>query len=133
MKTSPGLNLGDLEIATLECLWRMGEADVKRVHAEIGAERRIASNTIQSTLDRLHRKKLLARRKVSHAFIYEAVIDRADLLSRAIHDFARQLNCRETGAALTAFVDFAARTDQDTLRELERLVAQRILEHGTER
>ncbi len=128
MNKLSGLNLGDLELATLECVWRVGEADVKRVFAEIGDQRKVTSNTIQSTLDRLHRKELLTRRKVSHAFFYRAIVDRAELLGRAIHAVIGQLDARQPGAALTAFVDFAARTDQATLRELERLVAERIAE-----
>jgi predicted transcriptional regulator len=128
MNKLSGLNLGDLELASLECLWRIGEADVKRVHAEIGDQRKVTSNTIQSTLDRLHRKSLLSRRKLSHAFLYQAIVDRAELLGRAIHAVIGQLDARQPGAGLTAFIDFTARTDQATLRELERLVAERIAE-----
>jgi predicted transcriptional regulator len=126
MNKFSGLNLGDLEIMTLECLWGSGENDVKGVHAEISAEHKVTSNTVQSTLDRLHRKGLLTRRKVSHAFFYTPAVDRAGLLGRAINAAITQLNCGGTGAELTAFVDFASRSDQATLRQLERLVADRI-------
>jgi predicted transcriptional regulator len=125
MSRSLGLTLGTLEIAVLECLWRLGEADAKRVHAEIGIGRGVTLNTIQSTLDRLYRKTFLDRRKVSHAFVYTP-LDRSEFVGRAIGAVLDQLASGETGAALTAFVDFAARTAPETLRELERRVAERI-------
>lgn len=120
------LNLGELELAVLESVWRAGEADVRQVHADLAGDRAIASNTVQSTLDRLHRKRLLTRSKVRHAYVYRAAVDRAGLLSRAIETAVQQLNCHATNTALAAFVDFAARTDRATLLELERLVAARI-------
>lgn len=126
MSKLPAVNLGDLEIAAMECLWRMGEADVKAVHATLGVARGVTPNTIQSTLDRLHRKRLLTRRKVSHAFVYKAAVDRVELVGEAIGAVMRQLAGKETGAALTAFVDFAARTDRKILGELERLVGERL-------
>jgi predicted transcriptional regulator len=121
----PDLNLGDLEMATLECLWRLGEADVKRVHAEIGVERGVTLNTVQSTLDRLHRKDLLGRRKFSHAFIYSPAIERSALVGRAI-SAVLGMTGGGAGEMLTAFVDVAARTDLAVLNELEALLAARI-------
>jgi predicted transcriptional regulator len=125
MNRSRGLTLGDLELATLEAIWRLGEADVRRVHADVGVVRKLTSNTIQSTLDRLYRKDLLRRRKVSHAFVYSAAIDRAGLVARTIDAVIGQLGHGETGTALTAFVDFAVRSDPGALNELERLIAER--------
>lgn len=119
------LNLGELEMATLECLWEIGEGDAKRVHLEIGVDRGVTLNTVQSTLDRLHRKELLARRKVSHAFIYRTQIERSELVSRAI---SAVIAIMGSGASdtLTAFVDVAARTDPAVLTELESVLAARI-------
>jgi predicted transcriptional regulator len=118
------LNLGDLEMATLEHIWQVGEGDAKSVHAAMGVARGITHNTVQSTLDRLHKKQILARRKVSHAFIYAAQFSRADFLSQAIGAVAHIVR-GNTGDILTAFVDFAARTDEQTLAALERALAER--------
>ena len=53
--TRPPL-LGDLETAVLEHLWAAEPADVKAVHGAIGKKRRITLNTVQSTMERLHRE-----------------------------------------------------------------------------
>ena len=119
------LNLGTLEFSVLDCLWRIGEGDAKRVHQEIGDEHETSLNTVQSALDRLYRKDMLARRKVSHAYIYSPVVERADLVGRAI---TAVLGMTGGGASeiLTAFVDVAARTDPAVLTQLEHLLAERI-------
>ena len=53
--------LGDLELAVLEVLWQTDRADAKAVHSALGSARGIGLNTVQSTLERLFRKQLLAR------------------------------------------------------------------------
>ena len=62
--------LGELEIVALEYLWRVGEADVLETHAAIGKRRGITPNTVGSALERLLKKRLVERRKVSHAYRY---------------------------------------------------------------
>jgi predicted transcriptional regulator len=123
------LSLGDLEMATLEHLWQVGEGDAKSVHAQLGVARGITHNTVQSTLDRLHKKQILARRKVSHAFIYAASMSRADFLAQAIGTVAGMVRGQPSDI-LTAFVDFAARTDTATLDALERRLAERRMAEG---
>lgn len=118
--------MGDLEIATLEFLWQVGEADAKRVHADLGVKRAITLNTIQSTLDRLYRKELLVRRKVSHCFLYAAAVDRTEMVGNAVLGVAGQFGASNPRAILNAFVDFAARTDVTILAELEQLVAEHL-------
>ena len=97
-------------MAALEQIWQVGEGDAKSVHAEVGIARGITHNTVQSALDRLHHKEILVRRKVSHAFIYAASFSRADFLSPAISAVADMVRS-DTGDILSAFVDFAARTN----------------------
>lgn len=118
----PDLNLGELEMAALECMWRIGDGDVKRVHAELRANRAVGLNTVQSTLDRLYRKNILERRKQSHAFVYRPRVDRTELVSRAISAVLDITG----GEVLTAFVDIAARTSPAVLTELETALAERI-------
>jgi predicted transcriptional regulator len=67
MSRIPSVRLGELESAVLERLWSAGPEDVKAVHQAVGARRGITLNTVQSTMERLYRKGLLARDKVSHA------------------------------------------------------------------
>ena len=119
------LVLGDLEAAVLSHLWDRGAADAKAMHKAIGDERGITLNTIQSTLERLYRKRLLVREKVSHAYVYNARVTRTDVGRRLLGQLARQLRSTRQGGLLFAFSDLTEDADERTLVELERLVARR--------
>jgi predicted transcriptional regulator len=114
--------LGELEMAVLEHLWSHGEFDAKGVYSALGKTRGISHNTIQSTLERLFKKKLLARQKISHAYVYRAVVNRDELMGRMIKDVVQTLSKENTDGMLAAFVDIAARTDDAHLDRLEQLI-----------
>lgn len=116
--------LGELEVAVMEALWRGGSADAKSLHGTLGRRRGISLSTIQSTLERLHRKQLLNREKVSHAYRYTPAVARAELLGHAFETLMAHLAKDETESVLAAFVDFASRTDHASLDALERLIAE---------
>ncbi|MDD2800314.1 MAG: BlaI/MecI/CopY family transcriptional regulator [Methylobacter sp.] len=116
--------LGELEMAVLEYLWAHGEFDAKGVYSALGTTRRISHNTIQSTLERLFKKKLLARQKISHAYIYKTLVDRDELMSRMIDDVVKTISKNNTDGMLAAFVDIAARVDDAHLDRLEQLISE---------
>src|SRR5262245_15903282 len=114
--------LGELEMAVMEHVWTTGPADVKAVHRAIGARRQITTNTVQSTMERLYRKGILAREKVSHAYVYSAARSREELTAAVVSDVVERLARGETDAMLAAFVDVAARAGDSTLARLETLI-----------
>ena len=114
--------LGKLEMAVLEHLWSNGEFDAKGVHSALGKVRGISHNTIQSTLERLFKKKLLARKKISHAYVYQAAVARDELMGRMINDVVNTISRDNADGMLAAFVDIAARTDDAHLDRLEQLI-----------
>ena len=109
----------------MESLWSQGERDAKSVHNEIGVRRGISLNTVQSTLERLFRKGLLQREKVSHAFVYAPAVQRKELMERLIGDVVETLSDGRPEPMLAAFVDLAVRVDEENLARLERLLAER--------
>lgn len=117
-------NLGELEMAVLEHLWLAKSGDAKAVHHSIGVQRGIAQNTVQSTLERLFRKQLLGREKVSHAYVYSPLVQRGELMTQLIDDVVQTLSDGKTDYLLSAFVDYAARADASSLDRLEELIAQ---------
>jgi len=122
--------LGELETAVMEHLWHCDSGDAKSVHHKVGIKREISLNTIQSTLERLFRKKLLGRQKVGHAYVYSAAIQRGELMSRLINDVVNTLSDGKSDYMLSAFVDFAARSDELSLDKLEQLIAERRAENS---
>jgi predicted transcriptional regulator len=119
------LILGDLESCVLEHLWVAGALDVKAVHRAIGPPRGIKPNTVQSTMERLFRKGLLARDKVGHAYVYRPIVTREQLSTRIIGEVAEQLAGGEPNVMLSAFVSVAEKEGDDALAQLEAMIAER--------
>jgi predicted transcriptional regulator len=124
-KTSNLPKLGQLELAALEHLWRVGEADVGQTHAVIGKKRGITANTIGSALERLFRKGLVSRHKVSHAFRYSATMLREEFAARRLLEAAGDLEALGSAGLLSAFVDLVADEDAKGLDRLEALIAEK--------
>jgi predicted transcriptional regulator len=118
--------LGDLELAVMDRVWSHGACDVKACHLAVGGRRKITHNTTQSTLERLFRKGLLRREKVSHAFVYEAALSREEYGARmAEHVLSTVVGSAAPATVLAAFVDLADRAGEESLTRLERLIAER--------
>lgn len=122
--------LGELESILLEHLWADGSATARSAHEAIGQPRGISLNTVQSTLDRLHRKGLLERNKISRAFHYSASVSRASLLAALVAEAAVRFG-EDRSTAMSALVDAAQQLDDAALDELERVIeARRAGEQG---
>lgn len=124
--------LGVLELAVLEELWTQGALDAKTMQRGVGERRGISLNTVQSTLERLFRKGLLMREKVSHAFLYTPAVQREELMGKLIGEVVETLSDGRPEPMLAAFVDLAAKVDEENLSRLERLIAERRAKDGEE-
>ncbi len=124
MEKKPTLipRLGELEFRIIEHLWEVGEADVLQTHASVGVPRKISVNTVGSALERLFRKRLIRREKVSHAFRYQPVMDRDTFMAQRMVEAAGGLRALSQQGLLSAFIDAVTDASEDTLDELERLV-----------
>ena len=114
---------GALELRVLEALWRRGEATVRGLHEDFPSA---AYTTLMTTMDRLHRKGALERRKDGRAFLYRPMYSREQLesgiVARAIAPLLRQ---GRTEPVLSCFLDELSRHDATILDDLERLVREK--------
>jgi predicted transcriptional regulator len=110
----------------LEALWTEGPLSPNAAHALVGEPRSISVNTVSSALKRLYEKGLLRREKVSHAYVYEAAVTRAELQRHLISAIAEQFDDQGGLGLLAAFVDLAQEQGEASLRRLERLVAAKL-------
>ena len=122
----PNLALGQLEQQVLETLWCDGALNPGEVHTRIGLPRGISVNTVSSALKRLLEKGLLEREKVSHSYVYRAVVTRGELQRQLIGAIATRFSGDAHDGVLAAFVDVAEEGGEDMLRELEALIAARL-------
>src|SRR5437870_5563985 len=120
------LALGKLEREVLEQTWKHSEVSVRDVY--IAFEERIAYTTLMTTLDRLYKKQLLARRKDGRAFLYSPAISREefehgireDVIDGLLGDGAEGIQ-----PVLACIVDTVSEHDREMLDELERLVKEK--------
>lgn len=118
--------LGELERTVMASFWEgpAGKtASVRELYDQYSG--RVAYTTLLTTLDRLHRKRLLARRKAGRAFVYQARLSREEfegaLASEMIHGLL-QRGGEGASPLLACIVDAVTLRDRDLLDELDRLV-----------
>lgn len=121
-------HLGELELAVLRMLWQKPHQDAKTLWATFPDSRDISVNTVQSTLERLFRKQLLQRHKVGRAYLYAPQVSKGEFIGRLLGGVITTVHSGSMSPILSGFVDFADSVSEDTLLELEQLVAQRKAE-----
>ena len=117
------LALGKLEREVIEEVWRRGEASVREVHKAFGE--RAAYTTLMTTLDRLHRKGLLDRRKEGRAFVYSPSLSREEFERIVAKDMIYGLLGRNAEPVLACIVEAVSERDRELLDELDRLVKEK--------
>jgi len=118
--------LGKLERRVLDQAWRRGEVSVREVYVTF--EEKIAYTTLMTTLDRLFRKRLLARRKEGRAFLYAPAVSLEEFEHGIREDVIDGLLGRGAEAiepVLACIVDTVSQRDKEMLDELDRLVQEK--------
>lgn len=113
--------LGALETRVMDLVWSQHPISVRTACERLGDEH--AYTTIMTTMDRLHKKRLLRRHKDGNAFLYEPAMDRAEYQRRVVEAAITPLLEQGASPVLAAFVEVAADLDKAHLAELEKLIA----------
>lgn len=117
--------LGALELTTLKLLWASPDAlDARTVHEAL-APRRLTLSTVQATLERLQRKRLLTRTKVGRAYFYAAAVTRESLIGSLIRDVATRISEGELEPVISGFVDLVRTAEPKLLEQLQSSAAAR--------
>jgi predicted transcriptional regulator len=118
--------LGPLEVAVLEILWARGESSVHQVVNYLA--RPLAYTTVMTTLDRLFKKGLLARRKSDRAFLYLPRFSRNEWDRRrasAVLDAWLSGPAPSGDLLVSCLVDAVGQRDERLLDELESRIRAR--------
>ena len=118
--------LGVLERQVMNVVWEAGEINVRDACARLRSP--AAYTTVMTTMDRLFKKGLLARRKVGRAFVYRATATRDELEGAVATELVQSLFERPGGAALpilSSLVDAVSDRDRALLDDLERLIREK--------
>ncbi|OGQ10235.1 MAG: hypothetical protein A2138_15080 [Deltaproteobacteria bacterium RBG_16_71_12] len=117
-------DLGTLEMIVMEQVWAVGSpVTAREVHDRLQGGRARAYTTVMTTMDRLHKKKLLTRTKSGLAWLYQARLTRDGYERAVAHSLAEHIVDEHGEVGLAAFVDAVA--DQALLDRLATLIADR--------
>jgi len=118
-------SLGALEREVMDIAWREDEINVRAACEQLTAP--VAYTTVMTTMDRLFKKGLLARRKVGRAFLYRATVSQQELEGVVASELVTSLLERDGKALplLSSLVDAVSDRDRALLDELERLVREK--------
>ena len=119
-------NLGALEREVMAVVWQAGEINVREAGERLDGS--VAYTTVMTTMDRLFKKRLLARRKVGRAFVYSAAATRKEMEGAVATELVESLLQQHGGEPLpllSSLVDAVSDRDRALLDDLERLIREK--------
>ena len=108
---------GDLQIQVMSALWRLQAGTVDDVRDALPPRYRGAYTTVQTVLNRLADRGLLARRKVGKSIEYRPLLTEAEYVSRSIR---QALSSASNDARQAALAELIGGLDRNELTELQR-------------
>jgi predicted transcriptional regulator len=118
--------LHDLEAEIMDAMWDLGDAPIREVmdHLNARGPKRRAYTTYMTVVHRLHRKKLLRRRREGKTDHYTPTLTREEYRERRSEDDVRRLVSEYGEVALSHFAREMAQLDPARRRALQRLARE---------
>ena len=114
-------NLGELQRAVMEVVWKRGEASVHDVRAQLDKRKELAYTTILTTLQKLEKAGLLSHRSEGKSYIYLPTRSREQAGAGSVKRFLKQVF---EGDAVAMFQHLIREGDlsDDDLREVRKMI-----------
>lgn len=110
--------LGGREIEVLKVMWQHGELSAQEVLTFFVNEQ-LSLSTMQSTLERLFRKKMLTRYKQGRSYRYAPALSQSTVVSRLMEQIANQLGNGESQVIVSGFMSYIeAQTSKEEAEKL---------------
>lgn len=124
MPRRPSKTLTEAELPIMDTLWDLGPATVAEVVDALPESRKVAYNTVLTTLRILEEKGYVAHQQRGRAFVYEAVVGRDEARRSTVqHLMSRFFD--NSPAALVLNVLENEEIDDDELARLKALIERR--------
>lgn len=89
----------------MELLWAQGAMSAQAV-LDCITDDDIGLSTLQSTLERLYRKEMLARTKHSRAYVYTPRVTRPQIISALLRDITQEIAGGDVAPLVSGFIDY---------------------------
>jgi BlaI family penicillinase repressor len=117
MKNKEMEKLGERELDIMQSLWKLERATVSQVQEDLRAQGNdIAYTTIQTMLNRLETKKLVARDNSERTHLYYAILEEPTVTGNALQRLVERFFRGSTEALATRLVE-----EDLTPEQLERI------------
>ena len=110
-------SLGSAESEILDIVWKLKEATVQQIWAELPPNRQIASVTVQTVLRRLLAKGYVRRRVIGKAHVFSSFVKREKVITKNVGD----LVTRFFGGDAVSLVVHLAKSRQIDQEDIKRL------------
>lgn len=125
--------LGKREIQTLDFFWRNEESSLSAVdilnlleQEHSGQAKVISLHTIQSTIERLWRKKLLERKKVGKAYIYSVLYSKQEVIGSLLGEIKEEMGQGDDWVMLTGIMAYLQSWDSDLSKQILKVCNRHI-------
>lgn len=117
-------NLGELQRAVMEIVWRRGEASVHDVLKELSRRRKPAYTTVLTVLQKLEKAGWLAHRNEGKSYIYMPTASREEAGAGSVRGFLKRVF---EGDAVAMFQHLIRESDlsDEELGELRALIDEK--------
>ena len=115
-KNKPRPRLSDAQLEVMGVIWELGEASVAEVWRALSKRRKIARNTVQTTLVRLEEKGFLKHREVGNAFRYQATIERQKTVREMLRSLLQGAFQGSTEGLMMALLEEAPPSEDELKR-----------------
>jgi len=114
--------LTDVELEIMTILWRLGEAGVAEVIAQLPAGRALAYTSVSTMLRILEGKGVVEARKQGRGHVYLPLLARADYEARAVRDVVERVFAGVPVALVRQLLD-NVELSADEVREVRKLLS----------
>ncbi len=127
-QTAP-VRLGDLEKAVLDLMWTKGALTVREaltlLNEKVKKQEQYAYTTIMTTMDRLAKKNILAKRLEGRGYSYEPALTKSEFAGRQALLQLENAYGRFGRPALASFVEAIENVDPALIDQLRRELERR--------
>lgn len=117
--------LGARELEVMKILWRAEVLSAQEVLQAIPDDT-LSLSTMQSTLERLHRKELVSREKTGRYYLYRAAISRNAVITQLLGEIADQVGDGDMAPMISGFMSFINQETSEPLSAEMRDAIQRL-------
>jgi predicted transcriptional regulator len=111
---------GELQAQIMAVLWRLGSGTVEQVRSALPPRYRTGYTTIQTVLNRLVDRRMLARSKDGRTMVYRPNVSEAEYVSRSIERTLATASVDARHAALAKLIGDLDESELSDLQELAR-------------